>query len=73
MVVFSGGPPGEHDRPARGGIAAFLPFLITLALGAIVVAVVAVLIGGHSTTPRPKTVALPAPSRASTPPPNVHP
>jgi hypothetical protein len=53
-------------------LAAFLPFLITLAAGAIAVAVVAVVIGGHSTV-RARTIALPPPSRASTPPANVHP
>lgn len=72
MVVFSGNPPaGAHKRPRRG-LAAFLPFLITLAAGAIAVAIVAVLIGGHSTVHQ-RTIALPAPSPAATPPSNLHP
>ena len=72
MVVFSGRPPARRRSRGRHGITAFLPFLITLAAGAIVVAIVAVLIGGHSTVHQ-RTIALPAPSPASTPPANVHP
>jgi hypothetical protein len=72
MVVFSERPGTERQRPARGGVTSFLPFLITLAAGAIVVAIVAVAIGGHSTHPQ-RTIPLPAPSAGSAPPPNVHP
>lgn len=72
MVVFSERPGREPQRPARRGITAFLPFLITLAAGAIVVAIVAVAIGGHSTRHQ-STIPLPPPSAGSAPPPNVHP
>ena len=72
MAVFSGRPPARRGRRGGRGITAFLPFLITLAAGAIVVAIVAVVIGGHSTVHQ-TTIALPAPSRGSTPPANIHP
>jgi hypothetical protein len=73
MVLSSGRASGDAARRrSRGGLTAFLPFLITLAAGAIVVAIVAVAIGGHSTV-RARTIALPPPSPASTPPANVHP
>jgi hypothetical protein len=73
MVLSSGRAPADAARHgSRGGLTAFLPFLITLAAGAIAVAIVAVVIGGHSTI-RARTIALPPPSPASTPPANVHP
>jgi hypothetical protein len=53
-------------------VTAFLPFLITLAIGAIVVAVVALSIGGHSTVHQ-TTIALPVPAPSATPPPGVTP
>jgi hypothetical protein len=72
MVVFSGRPGAERQRPAGRGLTRFLPFLITLAAGAVIVAIVAISINGRSTAHQ-KTIALPPPSQASTPPPNVHP
>lgn len=72
MAVFSGHPPGGRKVRTRRRVTSFLPFLITLALGAIVVAVVALAIGGHSAAHQ-TTIALPAPSRSATPPANIHP
>ncbi len=72
MAVFSGRPPAGRQGRAHRGVAAFLPFLITLAIGAIVVAVVALSIGGHSTA-RQTTIPLPAPAPSATPAPNVSP
>jgi hypothetical protein len=72
MVVFSDRPGAERHRPARRGVTRFLPFLITLAAGAIVVAIVALLINGHSTVHQ-SPIPLPPPSRGSTPPANIHP
>jgi len=72
MAVFSGRPPARRQPSGRRGVTAFLPFLVTLLIGAIVVAVVALAIGGHSTVHQ-TTIPLPAPSPSATPPPNVSP
>lgn len=72
MVVLPQRPGAERQRPARRGVVRFLPFLITLAAGAIVVAIVALAISGHSTH-HATTIPLPPPSPGSTPPANVHP
>ena len=62
--------PPRQQRPSP--LAEYLPFIITLLAGGIVVAIVALALGGPSRS-RSVTVPLPPPSLSATPAPGVGP
>lgn len=64
-------PSGPDQGRARLSVSDYLPFLITLLAGGIVVAAVALALGGPSR--RASTVPLPPPSASATPAPHVGP
>jgi hypothetical protein len=61
---------GPRSRVAPGLLTAYLPFLVTLAVGAALVVVIAFLVGGGAKAQNAAAL-LPPPSAASTPPPSV--
>lgn len=79
LVVFPAGAAPRTSAPPlrlRAGkgpwamLAAYTPFLVTLALGAVVVAAVGLALGGRASS-RPAAASLPPPSASFTPPASV--